>query len=224
MRKIIYILSLFMMVASCKQAHDTLVIDGVKFEVEGGMDKGIAKAYFDNGTLRAKVEVADGKLNGKYVDYFKSSKVRKECTFKDGLLNGPSKILFETGKVYEEALYDMGYNKGTTTRYNMDGSKIAELKYEKGKMVSLTEYNRGKGTTYELHVEAKYNPYNSKYTYLFSITPKPQKVDYFVVTKGEEYLIDGNIYTVNSTKEDKREFVAKGFSEYGIPFMLTVTK
>lgn len=219
---IAFVLSLFLL--SCSKSHDTLNINGMKFELEGSMDKGIAKSYYENGSLKATVEVADGKLNGKYAEFYKNNKIKKEYTNKNGLIDGSCKTYYDNGSLFEQATYKMGYAVGTITRYNFDGSKMAEMVYRDGEMTGLTEYNRGKTLKYQFKVETTNSFGVSGTTYHFSVSPEPKMAEYFIKKDGKTLFINGNSYTMSKKPGMQYEFVAKGVSQFGIPFMITAKK
>jgi Uncharacterized protein conserved in bacteria len=196
----------------------------MKFELEGSMDKGTAKSFYDNGNLKATAEIADGKLNGKYVEFYENNKIKKECIHKNGLIDGSCKTYYNTGKIFEQANYKMGYAIGTTTRYNIDGSKMAEMVYQDGEMTGLTEYNRGKTLKYQLIVVASNSFGVSGTTYHFSVSPEPKMAEYFIKKDGKTLFINGDKYTISKKSGIQYEFVAKGISQFGIPFMLTAKK
>lgn len=224
MKNAFKLLVLSVLFCCCSNPSDTLTINGVKFLIEGSLEKGTAKSYHDNGSIRATAEVADGTLNGKFEKFYQSGKLEKICFYKNGLQNGSSKMYFENGKIYEESSYKDGYPVGTTTQWDYDGSKTVEIVYRNKEMASLTEYKNGTAATYKLNIRVENNYMNSASTYYFSVTPEPKMVQYYIKRKGELYIIKGNTYKMLRSPGQRVDFVAKGISKYSVPFMLTATK
>ena len=218
------ICSLLLIICSCNKPHSTLTINGVKFDVEGTMEKGIAKCYYKNGTLKAYAEVSDSMLNGKYVEYYDNGKIKREYNHKNGQVDGPSRMYYKTGKLFEKGLFKDGYSVGTTIRYSFDGSKIAEIESQNNEMVSLTEYHKGNPVKYRFNIKVHDNSMVSRSTYYFSVSPEPKMVKYYVKSEGRALLLNGDSYTLFKEPGQKFDFVVKGVSQYGIPFKLTARK
>jgi hypothetical protein len=223
MKNALMLLALSALLCCCSH-NDTLTINGVKFTVEGSIEKGTAKSYYDNGAIRAAAEVANGALNGKFEKFYQSGKLEKVCFYKAGLQNGSSKMYFENGKIYEESIYKDGYPVGTTTQWDYDGSKTVEIVYRNKEMASLTEYKNGTAATYKLNIRVENNYMTSESTFYFSVSPEPKMAQYYIKKNGELFLITGTSYKMRRSPGQHVNFAAKGISKYSVPFMLTATK
>ena len=224
MRNIFITIALSLFLFGCSQSHDTLNINGIKYKVDGSLEKGIGKCFYDNGNVRATVEIANGTLNGKYLEYYEDFKVKKECYYKEGQTDGPLKMYYNNGRLFRQSSYKKGFLDGSLTEYNPDGSKTIEAKYKNGDMLSLTEYKRGETLSYHLEVKVTGNKFMSETTYILSVTPAPKLAEFYLKRGNDNYLLEGNTYTTHQVQSGPMVFVAKGISQYDIPFMLTAKK
>jgi len=225
MNKIVNLLVLLSLLVSCAKPKDTISVNGVKFEfVEGNMNKGIAKCYHKNKTVKAYVEVSNGLLNGKYEEFYESGKLKRSYSHKDGNIHGSSKMYYKNGTLCEEGKFEDGYAVGTTIRYNYDGSKIAETTYKNREMVGLTEYIKGKTVKYQFNVSETTNYMTSETTYTFSVAPEPRMAKFLIVINGKKKLVEGKSIKLLREPGEHFKFIVKGVSLYGIPFMFSETK
>jgi major membrane immunogen (membrane-anchored lipoprotein) len=224
MKNIGITIALSLLLLGCGQSHDTLNINGVKYTVEGSLEKGLGKCFYENGNIKSTVEITNGALNGKYVEYYEDFKIKKECTYKNGLTNGPLRMYFNNGRTYRQAFYKDGYADGSFTEYNPDGSKTIEISYNNGEMISLTEYKRGNVLKYHLDVKVESNRFTGKTTYNFKVIPEPKMSKFYIKDGSELFSVPGNSYSTNQVKSGPITFIAKGISQYDVAFQLTAKR
>jgi hypothetical protein len=70
---------------------------------------GIAKIYYDNGEIYAKIPYKNGKLEGKGKEYYqKSGNLMREVPYRNGSVEGVVKIYYEDGTLSYIAPYKNG--------------------------------------------------------------------------------------------------------------------
>jgi len=82
-----------------------------------------------------------------YCTYNRSGILTYECPIVSGKKNGICKSYYgDTNTLYWETSYKYGVYHGFVRNYDRNGNKIAEWKYENGKLLSLKYYNNGRLT------------------------------------------------------------------------------
>ena len=64
------------------------------------------RKYYDNGKLKAEIQVTNGKPDGICRTYYENGQLMWECPYVDGKKQGISKHYDETGKIIKEISYD----------------------------------------------------------------------------------------------------------------------
>jgi hypothetical protein len=104
--KIYFMLSLLLIVNSCKQKelrHENFIVNGDEFksvaEVKEGKLNGTFKVYDKAGTMVEMSEWRNDLREGKTLSYFGNGKISGEYTYSKGKLVGEYKIYYETGEI-----------------------------------------------------------------------------------------------------------------------------
>lgn len=122
------------MLASCKSKKDT------------GSKPGIAREYYDDGTIKTETESVNGKANGLMKTYDRSGNLNSVYTFKDGIRHGPAVSYYPTGELEMKMYYVDGHREGTTLWYYKSGKLFREVPYKAGKIEGIRKsyYEDGK--------------------------------------------------------------------------------
>lgn len=219
MKNLLILLSFIVLFAGCNKAKQTVTINEQQYTLTGSSQNGIARAYYPNGVLKSYAELKDGVLHGKFEDYYDNGKVKVSFTHKNGVIEGPYKMYYKNGQIYESGTYKNGFHDGRTTKYNMNGSIHTEIDYRNEKMERFTEYFDNKPVTYQFKVKETFLPTQSSFT--FSVVPQPRFARYFLKKEGKTFIIKDQPYLMSKVPGQKMEFIVKGISKYGTPFMLT---
>jgi len=219
MRNTAAALLLLMVLGGCT-SKQTITINQVAFTYEGNDEQGTATNTYPEGQLKSYAELKNGLLDGKFASYAPNGKEKATYYYKNGKMEGPYKIYYPSGKIYEEGYCRNDAKDGLCVRYNIDGTKNAELLYAQKDMVGLTEYEGTKAVKDELHVTENVGALRQS-NFKFSVTPTPKEVQYYVIANGDMKIIMGSTYTITRKPGQKFEFAAKGVTENKNVFRLT---
>lgn len=146
---ILFILSLFFITA-CDKVEETYYVNGQLHEkkIYKSDNHIIYKEYYENGTLKSKVNFINGKQNGILKSYFPNGKLQTISEFSDGKQNGVFKEFFINGKL---AMYATLENDTTTYYQEFDslGNKIESYRLIK---VIPEKYKYEIGDTYKAKI------------------------------------------------------------------------
>lgn len=94
---------------------------------------GTVKAYFGDGTLKAKGYYENGKANGIVKQYFPSGRLHSETNWSKGQMNGTQKTYYENGQLEMEYYFSNGKRQGPQRGYHKNGKLMAEINFIDGK-------------------------------------------------------------------------------------------
>lgn len=182
---------------------------------------GVNKVYYEDGTLRAEVNVVDGKRNGLARDFYPNGKPHLEIQYKDGLKHGLTKMYYENGKLYEESGFDTGEKHGIQKKYRQDGKVLAEAKYHFGEpCAGLKEYLKD-GSLKKKYPTIEVTPIDNilksdSYTLRLSMSDKSKNVTFY------EGRLDGNC--IGENVEQVHDTPSKGIGQikYYVPHGMVI--
>ena len=94
---------------------------------------GTVKAYFGDGTLKAKGYYENGKANGTVKQYFPSGRLHSETKWINGQMHGIQKTYHENGQLEMEAHVQNGKQQGLQRGYHKNGKLMVEINWIDGK-------------------------------------------------------------------------------------------
>jgi antitoxin component YwqK of YwqJK toxin-antitoxin module len=103
---------------------------------------GTQKMYYENGNLKAEINLKDGKMHGISKSYHKNGKLQKESIFKNGELNGISKRYHKNGKLHIEENYKNGELDGIKRSYYKSNGALKEEYYIRNGISNVKTYHK----------------------------------------------------------------------------------
>jgi len=104
----------------------------MEIELKGNLYHGVAKYWYEDGTLETSCTYSDNLLNGLHQSFFPSGRLKLEQHFKAGKLDGTVKTWAENGKLLAESNYSNGLPHGHYVEYYPDQSIKIEGRYVMG--------------------------------------------------------------------------------------------
>ncbi len=100
---------------------------------------GPAKAFFSDGTLKAKYTYKDNELDGPYIQYYHSGNKMRETLFKQGCREGTTIEYFdsEDSRKMVETTYKNDLPDGQKKLFSFDGENILIHVYREGQLVQI---------------------------------------------------------------------------------------
>jgi antitoxin component YwqK of YwqJK toxin-antitoxin module len=99
-------------------------------------NKETLRKYYDNGSIKAEVEVVNGQKNGKHIEYFENGDTLSISEWRDGKLNGLRLDFFSKGKIRSVSFWKNnevnGINKSYFENGNLESISIWENGLENG--------------------------------------------------------------------------------------------
>lgn len=100
---------------------------------KAGKSSGIARRYYNNGTLESESPYKNGKIDGTSKIYL-SGKVVREIPYKEGMIDGIAKYYYDTGVLSAETPFEKGKINGIEKVYSEKGKLVREVIYKHGKV------------------------------------------------------------------------------------------
>lgn len=94
-----------------------------------GMLNGTTFFYFDTptATKMAEANYSADELDGQYIEYYNNGSVKAKIEYSDNLRHGECTYYYENGNVKYQCKYKKGNRSGKATVFNKDGKKIGRL-------------------------------------------------------------------------------------------------
>ena len=144
---IIFLLSSFNLFAQREVDTDKLVYNEktqlIHYDNEKKPFTGIAKIYYDNGEIYAKIPYKNGKLEGKGKEYYqKSGNLMREVPYRNGSVEGVVKIYYDNGNLYAIQNIKNGNAEGETISYYKNGNINIKANFVNNKLNgNISVYN-----------------------------------------------------------------------------------
>lgn len=132
------------LILSCEEAgkeeiyneNNTIVKDGIVYNIEERPINGIYKIYYPDGTVKMEIESYNGLPNGVGKFFTAAGNLQYEAEFSNGVLNGVLRNYYPDGQIHNEQMYQNGILHGAQKVYDIDGNQISEIVYDKGVAVN----------------------------------------------------------------------------------------
>jgi antitoxin component YwqK of YwqJK toxin-antitoxin module len=132
-------------------------------QYKDGELNGPSVSYFLNGKIKNEVGMKDGKSHGYYQSFYHNGKTEYEGWKQDGVSQGEWRYYDEKGRLSVKYYYLDDDLEGYKEDYEANGQKTIELKYHRGWLDKMIQYdNSGKVTALDSFPKA-----SGKYTILY---------------------------------------------------------
>ncbi len=210
---------------SCQPAGPGKKPAGTKQQESTG---NVQKAYYDDGTLKAEVEVKDrkrhgvtknyradgsllstiefreGKKHGKACNYYTNGSKQSEIDYVNGIKHGESKWFHKNGQFYRVTPYVNGKITGIRRKYYDNGALLSECPYKKGfPGVGLKEYTKSGRLKYQdLRIEVReinrLETENKMY-YKLSLSDGSTRVKFYLGDLTEGMYMNNNMSPISTS-------------------------
>jgi len=106
-----------------------------------GKKEGIAKYWFEDGTLKKTKQFSNNKLNGKIIVYFKGGQTASIKNYKNNILEGVQETWYRDGQIFKRQNYVNGKENGLQESWMKNGKKFINYEARNGRIFGLKRMN-----------------------------------------------------------------------------------
>lgn len=121
--------------------NNKLVGEGITDET--GMQQGLWKYFYDDGSIRSEGKYKDGKKTEEWKFFFNDNSIQQIGKYENDLPVSEWKWYFRNGKLRREETFIKGKEEGLSSEYNDSLKRIATGNYVEGKKDGVWKYNNG---------------------------------------------------------------------------------
>jgi len=112
-----------------------------KIYYEEGKKEGVAKYWFDDGSLKKFKTFDNNTLNGESISYFKNGQKSKLKNYKNNKLHGVQKTWYRSGKLFKRQNHKEGREDGMQESWMENGKKFINYEARNGRIFGLKRTN-----------------------------------------------------------------------------------